>query len=148
MINSCSWIYIWMPCPRLRDKPKSLYLHYHSVYVVDSILTLLERVLSIKSHDHVITWFCENTWQTKIIIYPLPQCLWPTKLIGWGYTKGSFLSLTHTLWSLGFTRSREILGLLSPHYNKTYGNQNWQGSDLLWEASTPKVTQPSEFSFI
>ena len=46
------------------------------------LVTYLEQLLSVKSHDHIITWFCKITWQTKII-YLLPQCL--PNLAGWGY---------------------------------------------------------------
>ena len=35
-----------------------------------------DGVPSIKSHDPFIEFSCEITWQTKVIIYPLPQCLW------------------------------------------------------------------------
>ena len=45
----------------------------------------------IKSHDHIITWSCKISWQTKIIIYPLTQCLWLSILAGWGCTMRSSL---------------------------------------------------------
>ena len=38
--------------------------------------TYLDGVLSIKSHDPLVTWSSVITWQTKIIISPLPHCLW------------------------------------------------------------------------
>ena len=34
-----------------------------------------ERLSFRKSHDPLITWFCEIMWQTKPIISPLTQCL-------------------------------------------------------------------------
>ena len=43
----------------------------------------LDELLLIKSHDPFITWSCKITWQTKIIISPLPQCLWPPNLARW-----------------------------------------------------------------
>ena len=35
------------------------------------MMTYLDWLLPIKSHDHMITWSCKITWQTKVIIYPL-----------------------------------------------------------------------------
>lgn len=43
-----------------------------------------------------------------------------------------------------FTWSREILDLVYLNYHKAY-DQIWQGGDVLWEASTHKVTQPFEY---
>ena len=40
--------------------------------------------MPIKSHDHIIMWSCRIKWQTKIIIYPLTQCLWLSILAEWG----------------------------------------------------------------
>ena len=37
----------------------------------------------VKPHDLLITWSHKITWQTKIIISPRPQCLWPPNLTGW-----------------------------------------------------------------
>ena len=42
---------------------------------ISRMVTYLERLVSMKLHNHIITWFCEITWQSKIIIYPLPQSL-------------------------------------------------------------------------
>ena len=36
------------------------------------MLTYLLWLLPMKSHDHIITCSHEITWQTKIILYPLP----------------------------------------------------------------------------
>ena len=43
----------------------------------------LDELLPIKSHDSLITWSCDITWQDKVITSPLPQCLWPWNLVGW-----------------------------------------------------------------
>ena len=52
------------------------------------MMTSLEWPLPIKSHDHIITWSCKITWQTKIITNPLTQRLWLSSLAGgiiqWG----------------------------------------------------------------
>ena len=42
---------------------------------VGRVVTYLEWLLPVMSHDHMITWSNKITWQTKIIIYLLPQCL-------------------------------------------------------------------------
>ena len=40
-------------------------------------VTYLEELLIIKSYNGLIAWYCEVTWQTKIILYALTECLWP-----------------------------------------------------------------------
>ena len=58
---------------------------------LEPIVIYLARLLSINSHDYIITPSCETKWQTKIIIYPPPQCLWLTNWAERGYKMGSFL---------------------------------------------------------
>ena len=41
-----------------------------------TMMTYLEWLLPIKSHDRIIMWSCNSTWQTKISICSLTQCLW------------------------------------------------------------------------
>ena len=53
------------------------------------IVTYRTPLLPIKSYDHIITWSCLITWQIKVIVYPLSQCLWLAKLAGWGFTINS-----------------------------------------------------------
>ena len=48
------------------------------------LLIYHEGYAPIKLYEHLITWSSEITWQTETIISPLPQCLWPQKLEGWG----------------------------------------------------------------
>ena len=43
---------------------------------IGRMVTYIDRVLPINSHDHIITSSWEITCQTKNIISPLPQCLW------------------------------------------------------------------------
>ena len=75
---------------RLRDKLKSLYLHFYNVYGHkawhDGDLTWTA------SHDFKITWSCKITWQTKFIIYQTLQCLWLSGLAGCRYIMRSFFS--------------------------------------------------------
>ena len=47
------------------------------------IVTYLEGLLSIKSYKALISWPWKVTWQTKIIIYSLPEYLWPPNLAVW-----------------------------------------------------------------
>lgn len=42
----------------------------------ERLVTYLERLLHVKSHDAFCTWSHEITWETKSIMSPLPQCLW------------------------------------------------------------------------
>ena len=54
----------------------------------DRLTTYLEWPLPIKSHDHIITWFCNIMWQTKITIYALHidygYQFWQGRDIQWG----------------------------------------------------------------
>ena len=76
----------------------SLYLHYHNICGhksrQDGDLPWLSFT-SKKSNDPIITWFCEITWQTKTINYPLTQCLWLSVLAQWGCPTRSVLSSSH-----------------------------------------------------
>ena len=40
------------------------------------MVAYFERILTIRSFYVLIMWSCKVTWQTKIIIYPQPECLW------------------------------------------------------------------------
>ena len=85
--------YLWScGLSRLRDKLKSLYLHYHSGYLshyiskttkLGRMINNLDTLLPIKSHDPLITWSCDITRQTKTSISPVSACLWPPNLTGW-----------------------------------------------------------------
>ena len=47
----------------------------------DRVVTYPKRLPSIYSRDPWMTRSCEITWQTKTIIFSLPQCLWPPNLV-------------------------------------------------------------------
>ena len=47
------------------------------------MVTYFKRLLAIKSFYALITWSWKIMWQTKTIIPPQPQCLWPPNLLGW-----------------------------------------------------------------
>ena len=65
-----------------------------------SILTYLKRLLTVKSHNALIMWSYKVTWQTKIIVSLLPECLRPPNLAGWLVTLMGCYLLSHmTLWS-------------------------------------------------
>ena len=92
---------------RSRNKLKT-YLHFQSAIGHQAWQDGNLPWWTIKSHDPLITWFYEITWQTKTIISPLPQNLWPPNLTGWWLTlRGSYPWCYSTLWSRGFVRSRD-----------------------------------------
>ena len=39
------------------------------------VVTYYDGILAIKSHDPLTTWSKQITWQSKIIISPLPEWL-------------------------------------------------------------------------
>ena len=49
---------------------------------LDRMVTLLEGLLPITSHDTLITWSYKIMWQTKTTKSLLPQCLGPPKMAG------------------------------------------------------------------
>ena len=75
----------WRGLVRSCDKLKWLYLYYHSPMTTNfcRMVNYLYGLLPMKSHGSLITWSCKIIWQTKIIISPLPQCLWPPTSAGW-----------------------------------------------------------------
>ena len=65
-----------------------LILYHYISNVVMSIatrlgrmMTYLERLMPITSHDDIIVWPWEIKGETKIIISPLPRCLLPPNLV-------------------------------------------------------------------
>ena len=50
---------------------KTLYLHYHNAYdnKFGRVVTCHKGLPHINSHDSLISWSFESTWQTKIIIF-------------------------------------------------------------------------------
>ena len=50
------------------------------------IVTYVDGLLPIKSHDHLVIRSWEITWQSKSIISSLPLCLWPPKFLKWWLT--------------------------------------------------------------
>ena len=63
------------------------------------MMTCLEGLLLIKSNEPLITCSCEITWQTKIIISPLWQCLWPPNVEVWWLTlRGSYPQSHMIIW--------------------------------------------------
>ena len=91
----------------------------------------LERLLPIKSHDHIITWSWKITWETKNISL-LPQCLWAQNLAGWWLTLRSSYPCYFTLWSSGIGKLRDKLKSLYLHYHNVFGHKTWQDGDLPW----------------
>ena len=77
------------------DKLKPLYLHYRSAYGQqtwqDGNLPWWALASNV-AWLFLITWSCEIIWQFKIIISPLPQCLWPPNLANCKLTMRGFHS--------------------------------------------------------
>ena len=71
---------------RSRDKLK--HLLNQSVYGHQTWQdgNLVDGPLPIKSHDPLVMWSCKIMWQTKIIISPLTQSLWPPNVAVWWLT--------------------------------------------------------------
>ena len=84
----------------------------------------------LKSHKPLIMDSCKTTRQTKTIISPVPQWLWPLNLIEWWLTLNSSTYLT--LWSCSFAGSCYKLKPFYIQYYRFYDHQTWQEDDLLW----------------
>ena len=86
---------------RSPDKLEPLYLYYKNITKTLQDGDLLWQPFTLKSNDHTTTWFCEITWQTKIIIVLLPQCVWSQKLTG--YDDIPWVTSTHKVtWSYNY----------------------------------------------
>ena len=73
----------------LRQDHLRNYNHYISITRVPmatklgKMITYLDRLLLIKSHDPLISWSCKITLQNKTTISPLSERLWLPNLAGW-----------------------------------------------------------------
>ena len=96
-----SHLILWLRgLPRSRDKIKTTIstLTLPMATKLGRIMTYLERLLARKSHVPLVMWSCKMTRQTKIIISPQPQCLWPRNLSWWWLRlRGSIFSFTWLL---------------------------------------------------
>ena len=61
------------------------------------VMTYFERLSPIKSHQALMTWFCEIMWQMKNTISPLLQCPWPPNVAGWLNAVRSFHPWHHII---------------------------------------------------
>ena len=58
---------------------------------LDRMVNYLEGLPHIQLLDSFVTWSCEIPWQTKTILSPVLQCLWPPILAGcWLTFPGSY----------------------------------------------------------
>ena len=129
---------------RSRNKLKLLYLLYHNAYGYKTWNDgdLPKRLLLIKSHHHIITWYCEIMWQAKTIIYPLLQNLWRPNLADWFHGIRNFLPYSHsTLWSRSVAKSLDKLNTLYVHYRNDYNHQTWLEGYTQQGAFFCKVTR-------
>ena len=67
---------------RLHDK-LNMTIRVAMVTKLCRMITYLDRLLSIKSHECFILWFFEIMWQTKTLAFLLPAYLWSQNLAGW-----------------------------------------------------------------
>ena len=82
-------------------------------------------------------------WETKTVLFPIPQCLWPPNLVGWWLTlSGSHPSNHLTHWSRGLARLHDKLKPLYFHYYIAYDQENWEGDDFLRGIDIVIVTWP------
>ena len=57
---------------------------------LDRMLIYIQQLLTKKLLDPLVPWSSKITWQTKTIISPVLQCLWPRNLAGWRLTLRGF----------------------------------------------------------
>ena len=111
---------------RPRDKIKLFYLHYQSVY---GHQTWLDGHMTWS----FIKWSCNITWQTKTVMFPLPQCLCQSNLaltLRISYSCYSLMSpLTRCLWPPNST-GRDVT------YHEWIPSINSHDPLLMW----PQVT--------
>ena len=96
------------------------------------MVTYLNGLLLLKSHNAFITWSWEITWRAETIMSPIPQCVWQPNLFT---TCLQWLLLTIKSYNTLFTWSRTVTWktktITSP--------RNLGDGDLLWEAPAHKV---------
>ena len=121
--------------------------HYNSTNTVPTspnfvrMITCVNGLLPIKSHESLIPWFCEITWQTKTIISPIAQSICPPNLVGdWLNLSSSQAWGWSSLWSRGNDRSYDKLKPL--YFHSVYDQQTWQGGGITSRAPIVIVTWP------
>ena len=110
---------------------------------VGRMVTYLQWHLPMKSRDHIITWFCEITWKTKIIMHPLPQYL-TIKSGRVGYTVKSHGPLItwscKVMWNIYLyyhnamaTRLGEVVTYYEKHLSlKSNNPSNTWSREVMW----------------
>lgn len=74
-------------------RASAIFLFNHEKYYISTttipmgtkycrVLTYHDEFQPIKWHDSLIRWSFETMWQTKDIIFPLSECLYPPNLTG------------------------------------------------------------------
>ena len=81
---------------------------------ISRVVIYHKGLIPIKSHDPLITWSCEITWQTKIIITQLTEWFMVTKLCSMGTYLDGFLTIK--------SHDPLITKQLYLHYNSAYGH--------------------------
>ena len=131
----------------LRQDHLRNYNHYISITRVPmatklgKMITYLDWLLLIKSHDPLISWSCKITLQNKTTISPLSERLWLPNLAGWyrSYLDGPApIKSRHPLitWSCEITWQTKIF------YLSRCLHQTLQDVNLPWYAPAYNVTLP------
>ena len=79
---------------RLNHFKVSFSYYWDSLWPIFSGVTYLEWLQHLKSHEPLITWSCKIMKQTKIIVSPVLQCVWPLNFAEWWLTIRGYC-LTH-----------------------------------------------------
>ena len=108
------------------------------------IVTYLDGLLTIESHDPLITWSCEITWKSNITISPLPQSLYLPNLARWRLVMRDFYSCYSILWSCGLARSGNKLKLLYLHYHSILATKFGRMETLPIKSNDHTITRFSE----
>ena len=105
------------------------FVYGHIVHAYHKRLLPIE-LLDPSSRQGKVTWpfdhvVLQQTWQTKIIVPSLQQCLWLPNLAGWWLDLRDSVDLSHmTLKSCDPARSRDKLRLSYLYYYNAYSHQS------------------------
>ena len=84
---------------------------------LSKMVTYLGLLLPVKLPDPLIKWSCKTSWQTKAIISPLLQCLWPPNLLDINPHNPLNIRSSQVTWQIK----------IYPHHHNAYGHKNTSG---------------------
>ena len=98
-----------------------------------SLVSCLNGVLPIKSHEYLITKSCKITWKTKTVLSPLSQCFMLPPSALWGYMTYQILYISACTGPMAtkngkvVTHSERLLPINSyNHLNMFLQEVTWQ----------------------